>query len=80
MAVNSLNVVTVVNHIRNKRCAIEVFICFTYKIQRLFYQLSHSKGTRGKHLKLISLKIRTEIGRKTFEFQGSLIYNHAASK
>ena len=68
-----------VNHNRNKRCAIEVFKCLNGLAHRrfngYFTKLSHSKETRGNNLNLVLPKVRTEAGRKTFAFQGTLIYN-----
>ena len=78
---NNTNLVSLptVNHTRNKRCALEVFKCLNGLAPRMFQdyftKISHFKETRGNNTNLVLPKVRTETGRETFAFQGSLIYN-----
>ena len=41
----------------------------------LFKRLEHNKNTRGNGLRLSFPKIRTSIGKKSFAYQGAMIYN-----
>ena len=40
-----------------------------------FEQFDHGKDTRGNGSRLVLPKVKTEAGRKTFAFQGALIFN-----
>ena len=37
--------------------------------------LEHGKNTRGDGCSLVVPRVKTEAGRKTFKFQGSLLFN-----
>ena len=54
-----------VNHLRSRQCALEVFKCLN----------NHKVNTRKNNKSVIIPKVRTEIGRKTFSFQGAKIFN-----
>ncbi len=68
-----------VNHARNKKCLVEVFKCQNGLSPRLFEgyfkKIQHHKETRGNNINLVLPKVRTEAGRKSFLFQGSMIFN-----
>ena len=68
-----------INHVRNKRCAIEVFKCLNGLAPRIFEKhfkrLDHQKDTRGNRSNLVVPRIRTEAARKAFSYQGVKIYN-----
>ena len=68
-----------INHVRNKRCAIEVFKCLNGLAPRMleehFKRLDHQKDTRGNKSNLVVPRIRTETARKAFSYQGVKIYN-----
>ena len=68
-----------INHVRNKRCAIEVFKCLNGLAPRIFEKhfkrLDHQKDTRGNKSNLVVPRIRTEAARKAFSYQGVKIYN-----
>ena len=40
-----------------------------------FTRMSHCKATRGNNSVLKLLRVKTESGRKSFKYQGALIYN-----
>jgi hypothetical protein len=40
-----------------------------------FKVLEHGKNTRGDGCSLVVPRVKTEAGRKTFKFQGSLLFN-----
>ena len=68
-----------INHVRNKRCAIEFFKCLNGLAPRMlekhFKRLDHRKDTRGNKSNLVVPRIRTETARKAFSYQGVKIYN-----
>ena len=41
----------------------------------MFERFDHGKDTQGYGSRLVLPKVRTEAGRKTFAFQGALIFN-----
>ena len=41
----------------------------------MFERFDHGKETRGNRSRLVLPKVKTEAGRKTFAFQGALIFN-----
>ena len=45
------------------------------KYHSYFKVLQHGKNTRGDGSSLVIPRVKTEIGRKTFKFQGSLLFN-----
>lgn len=68
-----------VNEIRKRNCAREVFKCLNgiapMAFQNYFTRVSHSKCTRGNNKNIAIPKIRTEAGKKTFAYQGAIIFN-----
>ena len=44
-------------------------------LRNCFPRMSHSKGTRGNKRDLILPKVKTECGRKSFGFQGALVFD-----
>ena len=44
-----------------------------------FTRVSHSKCTRGNNKNIAIPKIRTEAGKKIFEYQGAIIFNKLSS-
>ena len=68
-----------VNHARNTRCLVDVFKCQKGLAPRLFEgyfkKIQHRKETRGNNISLLLPKVRTEAGRKSFLFQGSVLFN-----
>ena len=64
------------DRIRKKRVSIDVFKSLNDScpppLRNIFY---HGKDTRGNGSRLILPKVKTEAGRKTFAFQGTLIFN-----
>ena len=68
-----------INHVRNKRYAIEVFKCLNGLAPRMlekhFKRLDHQKDTRGNKSNLVVPRIKTETARKAFSYQGVKIYN-----
>ena len=41
----------------------------------MFVRFDHGKDTRGNGSRLVLPKVKTESGRKTFAFQGAMIFN-----
>ena len=68
-----------VNHLRNRRCALEVFKCLNgiapKAFENYFTRRNHKVNTRKNNKSVIIPKVRTETGRKTFSFQGAKIFN-----
>ena len=68
-----------VHQARNKRCLVEVFKCQNGLAPRLFEgyfkKIQHHKETRGININLLLPKVRTEAGRKSVLFQGSVLFN-----
>ena len=67
-----------VSHVRNEICLVEVFKCQNGLAPRLFEsfkKIQHHKETRGNNINLLLQKVRTEAGRKSFHFQGSILFN-----
>ena len=72
-----------VNAIRNRSCALEralaVFKCLNglapKAFEDYFKKVSHGKCTRANNTNIVLPKIRTETGRKTFAYQGAIIFN-----
>ena len=46
------------------------------KYHSYFKALQHGKNTRGDCNSLVIPKVKTEVGRKTFKFQGTLLFNN----
>ena len=72
-----------VNEIRKINCAREVFKCLNdiapMAFHNYFTRVSHSKCTRGNNKNIAIPKIRTEAGKKTFAYQGAIIFNKLSS-
>ena len=68
-----------INHIRNRVCAIEVFKCLNGvsppDCEKHSKLLDHCKGTRGNNDSLLLPKAKSEAGRNTFAFLGAKIFN-----
>ena len=64
---------------RNKLCVLEVFKYLNgiapINFNEYFSKNSHEKNTRGNNSLLKIPKVRTEVGRKTFAFQGARRFN-----
>ena len=64
---------------RNRLCVLEVFKCLNgiapINFNEYFSKNSHEKNTRGNNSLLKIPKVRTEVGRKTFAFQGARRFN-----
>ena len=71
-----------VNAIRNRSCALAVFKCLNglapKAFEEYFKQVSQGKCTRANDIVLP--KIRTETGRKTFAYQGAIIFNKLSNE
>ena len=67
------------DQIRKKRVSIDVFKslndCCPPLLRNMFERFDHGKETRGNGSRLVLPKVKTEAGRKTFTFQGALIFN-----
>jgi hypothetical protein len=51
-------------------------MCISATIPYLYFKvLEHGKNTRGDGCSLVIPRVKTEVGRKTFKFQGSLLFN-----
>ena len=65
--------------IRKKRVSIDVFKSLNDScpplLRNMFERFDHGKETRGNGSRLVLPKVKTEAGRKTFAFQGALIFN-----
>ena len=46
-----------------------------FPLQKCFTRISHSKNTRGNNVNLNQPKVKTEVGRKRFTYQGTIIFN-----
>ena len=68
-----------INHVRNKRYAIDVFKSLNglapRMLEKTFKRLHYQKDTRGNKSNLVVPRIRTETARKAFSYQGVKIYN-----
>ena len=64
---------------RKIRCAVDVFRCLNNtspgNFENYFTRLNHSLHTRGNKSSIKLPKVRTESGRKSFSFQGGLVFN-----
>ena len=64
----------------NRRCVVDVFKCLN-KIRtpnvfdNYFSRTAHGMNTRGNNNLITVPKVRTEIGKKSFSFQGTVIFN-----
>ena len=67
------------DHIRKKRVSIDVFKSLhdscPPSLRSMFVRFDHGKDTRGNGSRLVLPKVKTETGRKTFAFQGVMIFN-----
>ena len=67
------------DQIRKKRVSIDVFKSLNDScpplLRNMFERFDHGKETRGNGSRLVLPKVKTEAGRKTFAFQGALIFN-----
>ena len=67
------------DQIRKKRVSIDVFKSLNDScpppLRKMFERFDHGKDTRGNGSRLVLPKVKTEAGRKTFAFQGALIFN-----
>ena len=67
------------DQIRKKRVSIDVFESLNDScpplLRNMFERFDHGKVTRGNGSRLVLPKVKTEAGRKTFAFQGALIFN-----
>lgn len=64
--------------LRLQKCAVEVFKNIhgiAPELRISFGKISHQQNTRGNNKKLKLPKVKTECGRKTFKFVGSLVFN-----
>ena len=72
-----------VNEIRNRSCVLEVFKCLNglapKAFQDYFKRVSHTKCTRATNMNIALPKIKTESGRKTFAYQGAILFNKLSS-
>ena len=72
-----------VNEIRNRSCVLEVFKCLNglarKAFQDYFKRVSHTKCTRANNINIALPKIKTESGRKTFAYQGAILFNKLPS-
>ena len=74
------------NEIRDRSCALEVFKClngiaaFPKAFQDYFKRVAHVKCTRANNTNIVLPKIRTETGKKTFAYQGAILFNKLSSK
>ena len=66
-------------HVWIKRVSIDVYKSLNDScpspLRNIFVRFKHAKDTRGNGSRLILPKVKTEVGRKTFAFQGALIFN-----
>ena len=64
---------------RKRRMAVDVFKSLNHicpeSHNALFKRLSHDKNTRGNGSSVTLPKIRTTFGKKSFAYQGAVIYN-----
>ena len=64
-----------INHLRKRLCALEVFKCLNGIVPKAFENYftrnSHKMNTRNNNKSVVIPKVRTEAGRKTFSFQGA---------
>ena len=73
-----------VNAIRNRSCALAVFKCLNglapKAFEDYFKKVSHGKCTRANNTNIVLPKIRTETRRKTFAYQGAIIFNKLSNE
>ena len=66
-------------HVWIKRVSIDVYKSLNDScpspLRNIFVRFKHAKDTRGNGSRLILPKVKTEVGRKAFAFQGALIFN-----
>ena len=71
-------------NVMKQHCAQEVFKCLNGLAPEVFSDtfeiISHQKETRGNNSKLRLPKVKSESGRKTFSFQGALVFNDLPSE
>ena len=75
----TLQKMNTLDQIRKKRVSIDVFKSLNDScpplLRNLFERFDHGKETRGNGSRLVLPKVKTEAERKTFAFQGALIFN-----
>ena len=68
-----------ISSIRNKRCVLEVFKDLNglspHAYYNYFIKVNHDHSTLANKKDVILPKVRSESGRKTFSFQGAMIFN-----
>ena len=68
-----------VSSIRNKMCALEVFKSLNgvspHAFQNYFMRVNYSQRTRANTKNIVLPKVKSEIGKKAFSFQGAKIFN-----
>ena len=73
-----------VNTVRNRSCALAVFKCLNglapKAFEDYFKKVSHGKCTRANNMNIVLPKIKTETGRKTFAYQGAIIFNKLSNE
>ena len=69
-----------VNHIRNKRCTIEVFKCLSGIAPTAFEAYFKRNCHEGMNRSVVVPKVRSENGKKTFMFQGAKAFNMIPNK
>ena len=72
-----------VNETRNRSCVHEVFKCLNgvapKAFQDYFKRVAHAKCTRANNMNIALPKIRTESEKKTFAYQGAILFNKLPS-
>ena len=72
-----------VNETRNRSCVHKVFKCLNgiapKAFQDYFKRVAHAKCTRANNMNVALPKIRTEYGKKTFAYQGAILFNKLPS-
>ena len=70
-----------VDHVRNKRCLVDVFQCqiglAPQLLEGYFKTIQHHKETRGNNINLVLRKVHTEAVRKSSISQGTKIFKTA---
>ena len=63
----------------NFRCVVDVFKCLNglapENFNNYFTRTNHCKATRGNNSLIVLPKVHTESGRKSFMYQGALLFN-----